>query len=126
MCECVPFPYVDDVSIHPTIGPYDEYVKGGGSSPPAASCAQEDIKATSYVNFGKSTVVVIASWCADEGVATVTLDIDWTAIGLNAAGAKVTAPAVDGVQAAADYGKGDGKLTIKNIVNGGVMLVITN
>lgn len=108
---------------------YDEYVKAGGSKPQppgGGGCAQEDIKATSYVNYGKSTVVVIASWCEGGGAAAVKLGIDWAAIGLNAADAKVTAPAVAGVQASADHGKGDGQFTITNIDNGGVMLLITN
>ena len=47
-------------------------------------------------------------------------------MGLNAADAKVTQPAVDGVQTAADHGKGDGYFTVTNIDNGGAMLIITN
>lgn len=109
-------------------GPYDQYLKYGKMPPQPGPgvCSQDDIKATSYVNFGKSTVVIIASWCDGGGAVDVTLDIDWIAIGLNAADAKVTAPAVANVQVAADHGNGDGKFNIANVVNGGVMLLITN
>jgi hypothetical protein len=48
---------------------------------PAGGCQQSDIKVTSYVNFGHSAVVVIASWCAGGGTTNVTLDVDWEALG---------------------------------------------
>jgi hypothetical protein len=68
--------------------------------------------------------VVIASWCAGGGSANVTLAIDWDALGLSAATARVTQPAVSGIQLAVDHDKGDGSFTITNKVNGGVMLLI--
>jgi hypothetical protein len=102
----------------------DGYEKTG-SLPPAA-CESNDIKATSYVNFGHSAVVVISSWCTSAPTASVTLDIDWGALGLEAASAKVSQPAVEGVQAAEDHGAGAGPIVIRNVVNGGAMLLIKN
>jgi hypothetical protein len=102
---------------------YDGYEKKGKGP---AGCKPSDIKATTYVNFGKLAVVVISSWCTSSPTATVSLAIDWTALGLTAAAAKVKQPAVEGVQTAVDHGKGDGHFTIRNVNNGGAMLVITN
>lgn len=96
----------------------DGYEKVGGR------CTADDIKSTTYVNYGKSAVVVIASWCAGGGSANVTLDVDWAALGLSAAMARVTQPLVKGVQVAKDHGKGGGSFTITNKANGGAMLLI--
>ena len=87
-----------------------------------ASCSLDEIKTTTYVDFGVKALVVVASWSSAN--CTITLDIDWSALGLSAASAKVSAPAVQGVQTAADHGKGTGSIAITGATNGGVMLLI--
>ena len=89
---------------------------------PTGTCSLDDIKATTYVAFGVKALVVVASWSSAN--CTITLDIDWSALGLSAGSAKVSAPAVQGVQTAAGHGKGTGSIAITGATNGGVMLLI--
>jgi hypothetical protein len=63
-----------------------------------------DVLATAYVGKGK-TLIAIGSW-AKEAV-KVHLKIDWKALGLDPAKARLTAPAVKGVQEAASFGPND-------------------
>jgi hypothetical protein len=59
-----------------------------------------EVLATSYVREGR-TMVALASW-AKETV-NVRLAIDWAALGLDAAKASITAPAIDGFQPARTF-----------------------
>ena len=99
----------------------DGYERQGGAG---AQCSEGDIKATSYVDYGVSALVVIASWC--EADTNVTLQVDWGALGLDAAKATVTQPGVPGVQPAGNHGGGKGSFVIKGsgTDNGGVILLI--
>lgn len=49
-----------------------------------------------FVNYGKYTVVVVASWCS--ALANVTLDIDFGAIGLDPAKTVLLTPFIDSLQ----------------------------
>merc|ERR1711937_1109274 len=55
---------------------YDGYEK-------RTACTEQDVKATTFVNFGKSAVIVVASWCGAD--ANIPLSIDWPALGPDAA-----------------------------------------
>ena len=80
------------------------FEKAGGAV--AGPCSDDDIKTTTYVNYGKSALVVVASWCAAP--ANVTLQIDWAALGLESGSATVTQPAIEGVQAAQKHASSSG------------------
>ena len=101
---------------------YEKHCSGGGGGG-GGNCSSQNIKTTTYVDYGKRAVVVIASWCPSSTM-NVSLKIDWDALGLEAATANVSQPAIVGVQSAADHGRGDGFLSISGAVNGGAMLVI--
>jgi hypothetical protein len=98
---------------------YTGYFKG---DVPPPHCAVSDIKATTYVTYQKQAVIVVASWCS--GTANVTVGIDWTQLGLDAAKVEVTQPAVEGIQAAVNHGSSVPVLSISGSTNGGAMLVI--
>ncbi|NLI01093.1 MAG: hypothetical protein GX446_16545 [Chthonomonadales bacterium] len=59
-----------------------------------------DVLATAYVRKGK-TLIALASWAASD--TTVRLNIDWKAVGLDPTRAVLRAPAVRGVQDAAEF-----------------------
>jgi hypothetical protein len=63
-----------------------------------------DVLATSYLRAGR-TMVALASWAKDAR--TVTLEIDWKALGLDPATATITAPAIDTFQEARTFGPTD-------------------
>ena len=63
-----------------------------------------DVRATVYVGRGRA-LVALASW-ADETV-DVRLDIDWTALDIDAKKATITAPKVEDFQPAAAFATGD-------------------
>jgi hypothetical protein len=65
---------------------------------------RDDVLATSYVRQGK-TMIALASWAPDK--ASVHLHIDWKALGINPASAKLVAPAVAGFQPAAEFKPND-------------------
>jgi hypothetical protein len=69
-----------------------------------ASCPvrtdNKDVLATAYCKQGK-VLIALASWA--KSPAKVHLDIDWKAIGLEAAKANLRAPAVEGLQPASDF-----------------------
>jgi hypothetical protein len=61
---------------------------------------RKDMPATAYVREGK-TLIALASWAPKKE--TVTLQIDWKALGLDPTRAKLLAPAVKDFQAAAEF-----------------------
>jgi len=63
-----------------------------------------DVLATAYVRNGK-TLIALASW--SKTPASVMLNIDWKALGLDPAHATLSAPAVQGFQPAAKFQVGD-------------------
>jgi glycosyl hydrolase family 123 len=62
------------------------------------------VLATTYVKPGKA-LVALASW--EKEPVDVSLAIDWTALGLDASRARLTAPAIDGFQPAASFAPAD-------------------
>lgn len=62
------------------------------------------VLATAYVKAGK-TLVALASW--EKEALDVTLAIDWKALGLDPARARLTAPAIDAFQPAASFAPTD-------------------
>jgi hypothetical protein len=104
---------------------YNGYEKVGAPlPPPTPPCADASaIKATTYVLYGKSAIIVVASWCA--GPAEVLLTFDWAQLGFGGPGTKgvaVTQPAIDHVQAAVDHGDGSKPFAVTNLPNGGAIL----
>lgn len=79
-----------------------------------------NVLATVYQREGK-TMVALASWAKDP--VTVTLTIDWRALGLNPATARVTAPAIQDFQPAMAIKPGDG---IMLAPGKGWLLIISN
>ncbi|GLQ98763.1 glycoside hydrolase domain-containing protein [Dyella mobilis] len=65
---------------------------------------RDDVLATSYVRKGK-TMIALASWA--PGKTTVTLQVDWKALGLKSGQATLVAPAIAGFQPAATFKPGD-------------------
>ncbi|MFC5740987.1 glycoside hydrolase domain-containing protein [Dyella tabacisoli] len=65
---------------------------------------RDDVLATSYVRKGK-TMIALASWAPQQ--TTVSLKIDWKALGLQPGKLKLTAPAVENFQPAATFRPGD-------------------
>jgi hypothetical protein len=63
-----------------------------------------DVLATSYVRDGK-TLVAVASWATQK--TEVKLAVDWNALRLDPARARLRAPAIDGFQSAASFRPGD-------------------
>jgi hypothetical protein len=61
---------------------------------------REDILATIYQKPGK-TLIALGSWCQED--VGLKLRIDWPSLGLDPAKAKFTAPAIEGLQAAATH-----------------------
>ena len=70
----------------------------------ARSCpvktSQHDVLATVYKERGKS-LIALASWAKDS--TSCLLSIDWKELGLDSQRAKLTAPAIEGFQAAASF-----------------------
>ncbi len=70
---------------------------------PNATCADapdpehSQVLATVFVAYGSHAVVALASFCPSATTATFP-DIDWAAMGLDAATTQVSAPAIAGVQ----------------------------
>jgi len=58
------------------------------------------VKATAYLHHGRRLAIALASW-ADETV-TVSLDIDWPAVGLSPGAVSARMPAIDFFQPGAD------------------------
>ena len=79
---------------------------------------RDDVKATVYRRNGRS-LVAVASW-APETV-NVTLDVDWKALGLNGAQAKINAPEVKGLQTARTIAVGE---SISIAPGKGILLIV--
>jgi hypothetical protein len=62
---------------------------------------RDDVLATAYVKNG-ATLIALASWAAEP--ATVRLAIDWNALGIAPAAAKISAPEVEGLQHSRTFG----------------------
>jgi hypothetical protein len=60
----------------------------------------KDVLATAYVKRG-TTLISLASWA--QGDADIRLSVDWRALGIDPAKAKLTAPAMEGFQPAAQF-----------------------
>jgi len=75
--------------------------------------------ATVFSAFGMHAVIAVATWCPDGQSAT--LQIDYAALGLDPAHLNVTAPAVQGVQAAASYASAEGPFAL---AGGGIVLLL--
>jgi hypothetical protein len=61
---------------------------------------REDVLATAYVRDGR-TMIAVASWAKDS--VDVRLAVDWKALGLDPAKARMTAPAIAGFQDARSF-----------------------
>ena len=59
-------------------------------STPIKVAGTDDVLATAYVRQGNATLLALASWSGKNE--TVKLDLDFSAIGLDASSAKVIAP----------------------------------
>jgi len=67
----------------------------------AVTPASSDVHATAYVRHGNSTLCVLGSWATTNVL--VSLTIDWEQLGLSAAGATLTAPAIENVQSSRNF-----------------------
>ncbi|HEX7048815.1 MAG TPA: glycoside hydrolase domain-containing protein, partial [Longimicrobiales bacterium] len=65
---------------------------------------RDDVLATVYQGEGRA-LIALASWAAAP--VDVTLDIDWETLGIDPAKATITAPAIEGFQAAATFAPGE-------------------
>lgn len=65
---------------------------------------RDDVLATTYRRAGRS-LIAVASWAKDT--VAVPLRIDWKALGLDSATARLEAPAIDGFQPAATFRPGE-------------------
>ncbi len=65
---------------------------------------RDDVLATSYLRNGRA-LIAVASWAADT--VAVPLTIDWKALGIDPARARLAAPAVEGFQPAATFRPGE-------------------
>lgn len=65
---------------------------------------RDDVLATTWVAKGKA-MVAVASWAGSE--VAIRLNIDWEALGIDPAGAMLTAPAIDEFQEARRFRPGD-------------------
>lgn len=97
---------------------YDGYRKPGWT-PPTSFC-NASVLATTWSSFGSHAVVAVATWC--PSAVNVTLAVDWAALGLDAATASVTLPAIEGVQEAATLPGAGGPFEIPP--NGGLLMLL--
>ena len=91
-----------------------ERAAAGYTPPITASADADDVKLTAFVRHGEKVLIVLASFAAppesEHGSAgtNVVLSIDWSAIGLDAATAKLSAPQLLPMQPnASAYAPGD-------------------
>jgi hypothetical protein len=80
------------------------------------------VRVTSFVRYGNSTLLAVASWAATN--LTVTIEIDWSTLGLDASKATVLAPALAGVQAQAKFNITATSVTLPVEAAGGWLLVV--
>ena len=69
-----------------------------------ALVSDDDVRATAYVRRGNATLCALGSWAVVN--TSVTLAIDWAALGLSRATATIRAPAMDGVQPGRSFAVG--------------------
>jgi hypothetical protein len=72
---------------------YDGYTKNGWAPPPPPYAC---ILASVWSAYESHAIIFVANWCG--ATTNVTLSLDWDALGLDAATAVATLPAIDGVQ----------------------------
>ncbi|HMA41899.1 MAG TPA: glycoside hydrolase domain-containing protein, partial [Gemmatimonadales bacterium] len=77
-----------------------------------------DVLATTYLKKGRA-LVAVASWARDT--VNVTLQFDWRALGIDARRARITAPAIDKFQPAANFRPGE---PIRLAPGRGVQLIV--
>ena len=73
---------------------------------PVVATSAADVYASAYIrpsSAGGGIVIAVASWAAGGDVATVSLAVDWSAIGIAADVAVVMAPSIAGFQDAATF-----------------------
>ena len=78
---------------------------------PVVTSNDADIPASAYIrpaSAGGGIVIAVASWKQAGDVSNVTLRIDWTAIGVTAAHATVSAPAISNFQEATTFSVAQG------------------
>lgn len=91
------------------------YYKPGFVPPPDPNAA---VLSTTFSAFGQYAVIVLASYCPNSATATLTLD--WAALGLNSSAVVMVAPAIEGVQAAANFSNPAGPYVLPG--DGGIIL----
>jgi hypothetical protein len=95
----------------------------------ARGAARDDVRVTSYVRHGNATLLVVASWATVN--TTVSLHVDWVALGLaglsegGATAAHAVAPAMAGVQPHASFSIVGGNLTLPVEAAGGWLLIVS-
>jgi hypothetical protein len=87
-----------------------------------AHSSHDDVRVTSFVRYGNSTLLAVASWAATN--LTVTIEIDWSTLGLDASKATVLAPALAGVQPQAKFNIAGTSVTLPVEAAGGWLLVV--
>jgi len=103
-------PWTENADPRPIWKAWDEFgIKGSrmigywvGHNPVKTN--NKDVLATIYVK-NKKVMIAIASWAADD--TTVKLNIDWKALGIDPAKAKLTAPEITNFQPAKEFGVND-------------------
>ncbi len=82
--------------------------------------ANSAVLATTHVASGRLSVVVIASWCTEN--VTVSVDVDWDAIGLDKGVSEIMLPDIPNVQAGGKNGKAQNVFQVQN--GQGLVLVV--
>jgi hypothetical protein len=103
-------PWTDNADPRPLWRAWDEFGMAGtemigywaGNTP--VGTGREDVLATVYRRPGRA-LVALASWAAGE--TSVTLAIDWAALGIDPARATLRAPEIAGVQPARTFRPGE-------------------
>lgn len=103
-------PWTENADPRPIWKAWDEFgIKGSRMigywvSHNPVKTSNKDVLATIYVK-NKKVMIAIASWATDD--TTVKLNIDWKALGINPATAKLTAPEITNFQPAKEFGVND-------------------
>jgi hypothetical protein len=82
-----------------------------------------DVQVTSYLRHGNATLLAVGSWATCN--LTVTLQIDWAALGLSGSTATVEAPAMAGVQPHATFPVAAGGVTLPVEAAAGWLLILS-
>lgn len=91
-------------------------------NPPVRS-NHPDVRVTSYVKKGNATLLAIGSWAPTN--LTVVFQVDWAALGLQAATAKIEAPLMEGVQGHASFQAGAASVTVPVEAAAGWLLIVS-